>query len=53
MITQLLLQNVFYFIVALMAVVLFVNMWKKRPAHELIAIALVLVVFTLRALHIK
>lgn len=46
-------EIVYFAIISLMAVLLLVNLLKKRPVTELICIALVLVTFTLRALHIK
>ncbi len=46
--------EIFYFIiVSLIALLLLVNILKKRPVTELICIAVVLVTFALRALHIK
>ena len=46
-------EIIYFVIISLMAVLLLVNLLKKRPVTELICIALVLVTFTLRALHIK
>ncbi len=47
------LEIIYYVIIAVMAVLLFVNILKKRDLPELICIATVLVTFALRALHIK
>ena len=47
------LEIIYYVIIAVMAVLLFVNVLKKRDLPELICIVTVLVTFLLRALHIK
>ena len=47
------LEIIYYVIIAVMAVLLFVNILKKRDFAELVCIAAVLVTFALRALHIK
>ena len=47
------LEIIYYVIIAVMAVLLFVNILKKRDLPELICIAAVLITFALRALHIK
>lgn len=43
----------YFVIISLMAVLLLMNLLRKRQVTELICIAVVLVTFTLRALHIK
>lgn len=53
MILQGILQNFYYIVVAIMAIILLVNILKERETKELICIAVVLVTFVLRALHIK
>ena len=47
------LELIYYVIIAVMAVLLLVNLLKKRDRPELVCIAVVLVTFALRALHIK
>ena len=47
------LELIYYVIIAVMAVLLLVNLLKKRGWPELVCIAVVLVTFALRALHIK
>ena len=47
------LQVIDYCIITVMAVLLAVDMVKKRPVQELVCIAVVLVTFALRAFHIK
>ena len=44
---------VYYVIISLLSLLLLVSLLKKRSVPELISIALVLVTFALRALHIK
>lgn len=46
-------QIVYYVIISLMTLLLLYNAMKKRPVNELVCIAVVLVTFALRALHIK
>lgn len=43
----------YYAVISLLAVLLLVNLFKKRPVPELISLAVILVTFALRALHIK
>lgn len=47
------LQIIYYLIITVFALLLAYNIIKKRPFLELVCIAYVLVVFALRALHIK
>lgn len=47
------LQMIYYIIISVMALLLLYNMLKKRPVNELVCVAIVLVTFALRALHIK
>ncbi|MCF0261762.1 MAG: hypothetical protein HUK23_02495 [Sphaerochaetaceae bacterium] len=47
------LQVIYYIIISIFALLLAVEIVKKRPLTELVCIAYVLVVFALRALHIK
>ena len=47
------LEIIYYVIISVMAVLLIVNLLKKRDIPELICTAAVLVTFALRALHIK
>ena len=47
------LELLYYVIISVLAVLLVVNIVKKRDFPELVAIAVVLVTFALRALHIK
>lgn len=44
---------IYYVVISLLAVLLLVDMLKKRPLPELISMAIILVTFALRALHIK
>lgn len=44
---------VYYVIISLLSLLLLASLLKKRSVPELISIALVLVTFALRALHIK
>ena len=44
---------VYYVLISLLAVLLLVDLLKKRPLPELISMAIILVTFALRALHIK
>ena len=43
----------YYAVISLLAVLLLVDLLKKRPVPELISLAVILVTFALRALHIK
>ena len=47
------LQVIYYCIITVMAVLLAVDLVKKRPVKDLVCVAVVLVTFVLRALHIK
>ena len=47
------LQILYYVIITVMAVLLLIEMFKKRSIPELVCTAAVLVTFALRALHIK
>ena len=47
------LELIYFVIIAVMAVLLLVNLLKKKDWPELVSIAVVLVTFALRALHIK
>lgn len=47
------LQVIYYFIISVFALLLLYNILKNRPFTELVCIAVVLVTFALRALHIK
>lgn len=47
------LQVIYYLIISVFALLLLVEILKKRPLVELVCIAYVLVTFALRALHIK
>ena len=47
------LQVIYYCIITVMAVLLAVDLVKKRPVTDLVCVAIVLVTFVLRALHIK
>ena len=53
MIIQAILQNFHYVIIAVMALILLVDLIKERDWKTMVCIAIVLVTFTLRALHIK
>ena len=44
---------VYYVLISLLAVLLLISLLKKRSLPELISLAVILVTFTLRALHIK
>ena len=44
---------IYYVLISLLAVLLLVDLLKKRPLPELISMAIILVTFALRALHIK
>ncbi len=44
---------IYYVVISLLAVLLLVNLLKKRSLPELISLAVILVTFALRALHIK
>ena len=46
-------STIYYAVISLLAVLLLVDLLKKRPAPELISLAVILVTFALRALHIK
>ena len=47
------LEIIYFLIISVMAVLLVVDIVKKHDVAELICIAVVLVTFALRALHIK
>lgn len=44
---------IYYVVISLLAVLLLVDLLKKRPLPELISMAIILVTFALRALYIK
>ena len=44
---------IYYVLISLLAVLLLASLLKKRPVPELISLAVILVTFALRALHIK
>ena len=44
---------VYYAVISLLSLLLQASMLKKRPVYELISLAVILVTFALRALHIK
>lgn len=44
---------VYYVLISLLAVLLLISLLKKRSLPELISLAVILVTFALRALHIK
>ena len=44
---------VYYVLISLLAVLLLVSLLKKRSVPELVSLAVILVTFALRALHIK
>lgn len=44
---------IYYAVISLLAVLLLVDLLKKRPLPELISLAIILVTFALRALHVK
>lgn len=44
---------VYYAAISLLSLLLLASMLKKRPVYELISLAVILVTFALRALHIK
>ena len=44
---------VYYVLISLLAVLLLISLLKKRSVPELISLAVILVTFALRALHIK
>ena len=44
---------IYYAVISLLAVLLLVSLLKKRTLPELISLAVILVTFALRALHIK
>lgn len=44
---------VYYAVISLLSLLLLASMPKKRPVYELISLAVILVTFALRALHIK
>lgn len=46
-------EAIYFIIIAVLALLLVYNLLKKRPLGELACIAVVLVTFALRALHIK
>lgn len=47
------LQVIYYIIITVFALLLLLEIVKKRPFVEFVCIAFVLVTFALRALHIK
>ena len=47
------LQVIYYIIITVFALLLLLEIVKKRPITELVCIAFVLVTFALRVLHIK
>ena len=47
------LQVIYYIIITVFALLFLLEIVKKRPVTELVCIAIVLVTFALRALHIK
>lgn len=46
-------QIIYYIIISILAVMLLYCMTRKKPLKDLVCIAIVLVTFALRALHIK
>ncbi len=44
---------IYYAMISLLAMLLLMSLLKKRPLPELISLAVILVTFALRALHIK
>ena len=44
---------IYYILISLLAVLLLISLLKKRSVPELISLAVILVTFALRALHIK
>ena len=44
---------IYYVLISLLAVLLLVSLLKKRSVPELVSLAVILVTFALRALHIK
>ena len=44
---------VYYAVISLLSLLLLASMLKKRPVYELISLAVILVTFALRELHIK
>lgn len=44
---------IYYVVISLLAVLLLVDLLKKRSLPELISLAVILVTFALRALHVK
>lgn len=44
---------IYYVLISLLAVLLLISLLKKRSLPELISLAVILVTFALRALHIK
>lgn len=44
---------IYYVLISLLAVLLLISLLKKRPLPELVSLAVMLVTFALRALHIK
>ncbi|MBR2282746.1 MAG: hypothetical protein IJ863_09010 [Spirochaetales bacterium] len=47
------LQVLYYIMITVFALLLILEIIKKRPFKELVCVAVVLVTFALRALHIK
>ena len=44
---------IYYVLISLLAVLLLISLLKKRSVPELVSLAVILVTFALRALHIK
>lgn len=44
---------IYYAVISLLAVLLLLSLLKKRPLPELVSLAVILVTFALRALHVK
>ncbi len=44
---------IYYAVISLLSVLLLLSLLKKRPLPELVSLAVILVTFALRALHIK
>ena len=44
---------IYYVLISLLAVLLLISLLKKRSLPELISLAVILMTFALRALHIK
>ncbi len=46
-------QIIYYIIITILCLLLFYSFCKKRPAKDLALLGIVLVIFVLRAFHIK